>query len=106
MYFVSLLNEDQLLEILDPRVRNDIGNIEHFKEVAALARRCVRVKGEKRPTMKEVAHELAGLQAMFRHPWVKSNSNAEEVEFFLGELCSSLYADGTSNSSMGVSVMK
>ncbi|XP_022773314.1 wall-associated receptor kinase 2-like [Durio zibethinus] len=99
VYFVSLMKEERLLEILDPRVLND-GNIEHLKEVAALAWRCVRVKGEERPTMKEVAHELAGMQAMERHPWGKSNLHAEETEYLLGELRST-YTDGATNSSMG-----
>ncbi|PPD91435.1 hypothetical protein GOBAR_DD11620 [Gossypium barbadense] len=59
MYFVSLMKENRLLDILDPRVLND-ENVEQLKEVAALARRCVRVNGEEMPTTKEVAHELAG----------------------------------------------
>ncbi|KAK4842860.1 hypothetical protein QYF36_000914 [Acer negundo] len=35
-----------------------------IREVAELARRCLRVKGEERPTMKEVAMELEGLRRM------------------------------------------
>ena len=99
VYFVSMMKEEPLLEILDPRVLND-GNIKHLKEVAALAWRCVRVKGEERPTMKEIAHELAGLQAMERHPWDKSNLPAEETEYLLGEL-GSTYTDGATSSSKG-----
>ncbi|XP_017981899.1 PREDICTED: putative wall-associated receptor kinase-like 16 [Theobroma cacao] len=99
MYFVSLMKEDRLLEIVDPRVMND-GNLEHLKEVAALAWKCVRMKGEERPSMKEVAHELAGLQAMEKHPWGKSNLHAEEAEYLLGELCNSC-DNGASSSSVG-----
>ena len=99
VYFVSLMKEDRLLEILDPRVLND-GKVELLKEVAALARECVRVNGEERPTMKEVAHALAGLQAMERHASGKSNSPAEEAEYLLGEF-GSTYADGATSSSMG-----
>ncbi|XVF37027.1 hypothetical protein REPUB_Repub19eG0110200 [Reevesia pubescens] len=98
VYFVSLMKEDRFLEILDPRLLND-EKIEHLKEVAALAWRCVRVKGEERPTMKEVAHELAGLQAI-RHPWSKSNLHTEEAEYLLGELCNT-YAHDATSSSMG-----
>ena len=47
MYFVTLMKEDRLVEILDPRVLNDV-NVEQLKEVAALARQCVRVKDRKR----------------------------------------------------------
>ncbi|XVF54362.1 hypothetical protein PTKIN_Ptkin05aG0175300 [Pterospermum kingtungense] len=53
VYFVSMMEEDRLLEILDGRVLNE-KNIETLKEMAALGRRCVRLKGEERPTMKEV----------------------------------------------------
>ncbi|XVF36977.1 hypothetical protein REPUB_Repub19eG0105300 [Reevesia pubescens] len=101
MYFVSLMKEDCLVEILDPRMLKN-GNVDHeqLKEVAALATRCVRMKGEERPTMKEVSRELAGLQAMARHPWVKSNLKGEEAEYLLGELCST-YGDNATSSSMG-----
>ncbi|XVE80802.1 hypothetical protein DITRI_Ditri15bG0009500 [Diplodiscus trichospermus] len=102
MYFVSLMKEGKLLEILDPRVLKD-GNIEHLKEVAALAWKCVRVKGEERPTMKEVARELARMQvqAMEKHPWGRSNLPSEEAKYLLGELCGT-YGDGaTSSSTMG-----
>ncbi|XP_039062588.1 putative wall-associated receptor kinase-like 16 [Hibiscus syriacus] len=99
MYFVSLMKEDRLVEILDHRVVND-ENIEVLKEVAALARRCVRVKGEERPTMKEVAHELAGMKAMPKHPWSGSKLTGEEAEYLLGDLIST-YNDGATSSSMG-----
>ncbi|MBA0671619.1 hypothetical protein Goklo_007295, partial [Gossypium klotzschianum] len=99
MYFISLMKEDNLLDILDPRVLTD-KNVEQLKEVAALASRCVRMKGEERPTMKEVAHELAGLQATPKHPWSKSKLQGEESEYLLGDMCST-YTDGATSSSMG-----
>ncbi|KAK8572292.1 hypothetical protein V6N12_028347 [Hibiscus sabdariffa] len=101
MYFVSSMKEDRLLDVLDHRVLNN-ENVEQLKEVAGLARRCVRVKGEERPTMKEVAHELAGLQAMPKHPWSESKLMGEEAEYLLGvgDLNGS-YDDGATSSSMG-----
>ncbi|MBA0634928.1 hypothetical protein Godav_024628 [Gossypium davidsonii] len=99
MYFVSLIKENYLLDILDPRVLND-ENVEQFKEVATLAKRCVRVNGEERPTMKEVAHELAELQAMPKHPWSQSKSIGEEAEYLFSDLPSS-YGEGATSSSMG-----
>ncbi|MFQ6628571.1 hypothetical protein Gotur_008101 [Gossypium turneri] len=100
MYFTSLMKEDRLLDILDPRVLNE-ENVEQLMEVATLARRCVRVKGEERPTMKEVAHELAGLQAMAKHPWSKSNLVSEESEYLLGKFPST-YDDDVTSSSIGM----
>ncbi|XP_060675547.1 wall-associated receptor kinase 5-like [Ziziphus jujuba] len=63
LFFVSSMKEDRLLEILD----NDIiteGNTEAFKNIANLAERCLRIKSEERPSMKEVAMELEGQRAM------------------------------------------
>ncbi|KAH1096799.1 hypothetical protein J1N35_013720 [Gossypium stocksii] len=100
MYFVSWMKENRLLDILDPRVLND-ENVEQLKEVATLACRCVRVKGEERPTMKEVTHELAGLQAIPKHPWSKINLAGEESEYLLGKFPST-YDDGVTSSSMGI----
>ncbi|XVE61194.1 hypothetical protein DITRI_Ditri06bG0020000 [Diplodiscus trichospermus] len=82
MYFVSMMKEDRLLEILDRRVINE-KTIKQLKEVATLARRCVRVKGEERPTMKEVASELEGLRAMEKRPWGKADMYEEEAESLL-----------------------
>nr|XP_015901379.1 putative wall-associated receptor kinase-like 16 [Ziziphus jujuba var. spinosa] len=63
LFFVSSMKEDRLLEILD----NDIiieENTEAFKNITNLAKRCLRIKSEERPSMKEVALELKGQRAM------------------------------------------
>ena len=54
MQHVSLIKEDRLLESLDNRMLNK-RNIEQTKEVATMAKRCVSVSGEERPTTSEVA---------------------------------------------------
>ncbi|OAY58363.1 hypothetical protein MANES_02G171500v8 [Manihot esculenta] len=59
-FFIDRMKEDRLFEILHERVRNE-GNSEQLKGVAELARRCLRMKGVKRPTMKEVKMELEEL---------------------------------------------
>ena len=59
--FVSAIKEDCLLQILEVHVVNE-GNIEQLKEVANLAKRCLELRGEDRPTMKEVATELERLK--------------------------------------------
>ncbi|KAK4265711.1 hypothetical protein QN277_026728 [Acacia crassicarpa] len=94
MYFASSMKEDNLWQILDNRVL-DQKNAEQLKEVAFLARRCIRMNGEERPTMKEVATELEGLIAMKKHPWVKGGDMmSEECECLLGHV-----ADGYGNAS-------
>ncbi|XP_054811803.1 putative wall-associated receptor kinase-like 16 [Prosopis cineraria] len=101
MYFVSSMKEDRLWEILDKQVY-DGNNTNQLKEVALLAWRCVKVKGEERPTMKEVAKELEGLVAIEKHPWVKGEDlMSEESEYLLGhvpDMYGATIAAGTSAS--------
>ncbi|GLT84909.1 hypothetical protein SLE2022_031180 [Rubroshorea leprosula] len=84
MYFLSAIKDNCLGKILDGSIVNE-ANIEQLNEVADLARKCLSVKGEERPTMKEVAMELEGLRMMTKHPWVNELRDAEEVEYLLGE---------------------
>ncbi|XVF65185.1 hypothetical protein PTKIN_Ptkin09bG0226700 [Pterospermum kingtungense] len=101
MFFVSMMKEDRLLDIIDGRVIND-ENIEQIKEVGTLAWRCVRVKGEERPTMKEVASILGGLRAMKKQTSGEDHLHEEEYEHLLYDLnnCSPCY-DGSTGNSIG-----
>ncbi|XP_062095200.1 wall-associated receptor kinase 2-like [Humulus lupulus] len=84
MLFLNSMQEDFLLEILDKNIVKE-GRIEIIKEVAKLASMCLRVKGQERPTMKEVALELEGLRIMEKHPWREAhNLCQEESEYLLG----------------------
>lgn len=57
------MNEDRLEEIVEEGLATE-ANIEEIQEVAKLAKECVRVKGEERPTMKEVAIKLEELRML------------------------------------------
>ncbi|KAM5587431.1 hypothetical protein ABKV19_006065 [Rosa sericea] len=100
--FVSSMDEDCLKQILDDAIVNE-GNIETVENVASLAKRCLRVKGEERPTMKEVAMELEGMTIMAKHPWGKNAMFCpEENEYLLGSPSDSYVMDvrgGERNSS-------
>nr|GMD51137.1 putative wall-associated receptor kinase-like 16 [Ipomoea batatas] len=77
LYFLSLLKENRLFRIFDDNVVCE-GNTEELMEVCLLAERCLNVKGEDRPTMKEVAIELGRLMRASKHPWVNhSETNME-----------------------------
>ncbi|KAK8604894.1 hypothetical protein V6N13_082360 [Hibiscus sabdariffa] len=95
MYFLSALKQDRLSKIVDDGVVKE-AKIEQVKEVAKLAKRCLRVKGEERPTMKEVAMELEGLRITGKHhPWVNNDEpKLEEMEYLLGEPSLKLGSDG------------
>ena len=100
MYFVSAVKEDHLLQILEDHIVNE-GNIEQLKEVANLAIRCLRVRGEDRPSMKEVAMELEGLRIMEKHPWGNADVYVEEVQCLLNAPTRSFNIDvGISSSSI------
>ncbi|XP_044475218.1 putative wall-associated receptor kinase-like 16 [Mangifera indica] len=81
-YFLTSLKQGYLFEIFENRILKD-GNEEQLKEVAQLAKTCLNVKGEERPTMREVAMELDGLRKMHKHSWVNAQLNQEETEHLL-----------------------
>ncbi|KAI4297349.1 hypothetical protein L6164_037244 [Bauhinia variegata] len=100
MHFVSSMKEDRLMEVLDTRVMNQ-NNVKQVKEVASLAWKCVRMLGEERPTMKEVAMELKGLIDMQKHTHAKGDVESEENEFLLfGHLANNAY--GADDASISV----
>ncbi|KAE8664521.1 gibberellin 20 oxidase 2 [Hibiscus syriacus] len=67
-YFILAMQQDHLSQILEPGLANE-GNQEQLEAFADLAMRCLRLKGKKRPTMKEVVLELAGSRGIYKHPW-------------------------------------
>ena len=99
MHFVSAMKKDRLLKIIDHHVLLE-ENTEQIKEVAMLAKKCLKVRGEERPPMKEVAMELEGLRAMAKHPWVKDDVNSK---YLLGEI-SGANAQGTNSNPSGYSI--
>ncbi|KAL5538839.1 hypothetical protein UlMin_045138 [Ulmus minor] len=58
--FITLSQENQLVQILDSRVAMDAEE-EEIQAVAVLATRCLRLDGKKRPSMKQVSMELERL---------------------------------------------
>ncbi|ONI11232.1 hypothetical protein PRUPE_4G094200 [Prunus persica] len=72
--FVCAVEEERLNHILDGDIVSE-GNIETVRNVARLAKMCLKLKGEERPTMREVATELEGMRIMANHPW---GTNADD----------------------------
>ncbi|XWS57139.1 hypothetical protein CRYUN_Cryun09bG0146900 [Craigia yunnanensis] len=81
-YFSLAMQHDLLFQILKLGLANE-GNREQLKAVADLVMRCLKLRGEKRPTMKEVVLELAGLSGIDKHPW--DQVNYEEALGLLNE---------------------
>ncbi|PON77722.1 hypothetical protein PanWU01x14_024780 [Parasponia andersonii] len=99
------MEEDYLLQILDHNLVAAEGNLEEIKVVANLAKGCLRVRGEERPTMKEVASELEGLTHKELHPWGQYALSSEETEYLLKSSDLSMaendYGGSCSNSTVG-----
>ena len=103
MHFLCSLKEERLFDVLDDHIVEE-GNKEQLKEVAELAKSCLRVKGEERPTMKDVAMELTGIRRMEMHPWVDVGETLEETEHLLGET-SGAYKHSSSSKTTGYDSM-
>ncbi|XP_074320076.1 wall-associated receptor kinase 3-like [Silene latifolia] len=78
MHFLLKMKEDRLFDIIDKNIANSQGDIEQIKKVANLAKWCLFLKGEDRPTMKEVATELEGIKTMNKHPWQDPKSSFDQ----------------------------
>ncbi|KAL6134921.1 hypothetical protein ACLB2K_067149 [Fragaria x ananassa] len=59
-HFIVSMEENSLFDILDDEVTKGAKK-EEILAVANLAKRCLNMKGKKRPTMKEIAVELEGI---------------------------------------------
>ncbi|KAK2399356.1 putative wall-associated receptor kinase [Trifolium repens] len=82
MHFLSCLKQDKIFEAIQVGILSD-DNKKDIKEVAILAARCLRLRGEERPSMKEVAMELEGIRLTDRHPWTDTEQNFEENQRLL-----------------------
>jgi len=96
MHFLSCLKNDNVFEVIQDGMSNEENNQE-IKEVAILAAKCLRLRGEERPSMKEVAMELEGMRLMDKHSWINDDLNVDESRYLLHESSSSLYDLGDSS---------
>nr|XP_019705426.2 wall-associated receptor kinase 3-like [Elaeis guineensis] len=85
IYFTLMFDEQHYLQLLEPQIVEQAG-IEQLFLAAQLARRCLNLKGEGRPTMKEVAMELEGLRRFHKQQLVP---NLKEMEHSIDEIGSS-----------------
>ncbi|KAK4757529.1 hypothetical protein SAY87_018830 [Trapa incisa] len=91
-YFVISMDGNHLFDILDALVLEQ-GKKEEIVAVANLAKRCLNLKGRKRPTMKEVVLELEGIR--------KSAHGASMIEETQQDTEWNVMEAGTSGASSG-----
>lgn len=76
-YFLLNVGRDRFFQILEAQVRNE-GSRDQLLAVAELTKRCLRLKGEERPAMKEVAAELERLRRQGRQARVEEDNGEDE----------------------------
>ncbi|XP_078154067.1 wall-associated receptor kinase 3-like [Carex rostrata] len=80
-YFSSAMQENRLFEILDPQVVKE-GHLTELEAVAKISQMCLRMKGEQRPTIKEVEVRLDALwrsNQQRKHPWTSQSSEERQL---------------------------
>ncbi|XP_072987355.1 LOW QUALITY PROTEIN: wall-associated receptor kinase 17-like [Typha latifolia] len=95
-YFALSMDERHLLQLIEPEIIREAG-VEQIFWVAQLAKRCLSLKGEERPPMKEVARELEGLRIFREQQLIQRN--IEELEHFISEAGSQTMTVGEATSS-------
>ncbi|KAJ1694723.1 hypothetical protein LUZ63_011421 [Rhynchospora breviuscula] len=93
-YFISTVSKNKLHELLDKEiVTNNENVIEVLHEVSHLSVWCLSVRGEDRPTMRQVVEKLQQL-GRFHSSLLELEKASEETESLLGE-STSYFTSGT-----------
>ncbi|KAM5587415.1 wall-associated receptor kinase-like 1 [Rosa sericea] len=96
-HFLLSMEQNRLFDILDAQVMKD-GSKEEIIAVANLAQRCLNLNGRKRPTMKEVAAELEGVQLAVKDADHVQQNLVGEGDVGTDEITTEAYCDVVSTS--------
>ncbi|KAJ1696975.1 hypothetical protein LUZ63_005487 [Rhynchospora breviuscula] len=80
--FLVAIKKKKMHDLLDDEIKGD--DMKVIMEVANLAKKCLNMKAEERPTMKEIAQELDRIRKLKQHLWGQVY-NSHEMEPLLGE---------------------
>lgn len=86
-WFLTHMENDSLFDILDGRVARE-GGREEIEGVAHLAKRCLKMDGRRRPSMKEVAAELETIRSSLQQKFTR-NGSILSIHEYDASLCSS-----------------
>ncbi|KAL1213653.1 Wall-associated receptor kinase-like 9 [Cardamine amara subsp. amara] len=82
-YFTMAMKENKLFDIIDARIRDGC-MLNQVTATAKVARKCLNLKGRKRPSMREVSMELENIHLssgdMQEHEHVSENEEEEEKD--------------------------
>lgn len=82
--FLSAMKENNLDAVLVSHVKGQ-ESMELLRGLADLAKNCLDMCGDNRPSMKEVADELNRLRKLSLHPWVRLNVETDAESLLSGE---------------------
>uniref|UniRef100_A0A0E0C1X4 Protein kinase domain-containing protein n=1 Tax=Oryza meridionalis TaxID=40149 RepID=A0A0E0C1X4_9ORYZ len=77
--FLLAMKENKLEEMLDSQIK-DHESMELVNGLADIAKKCLDMCSDNRPSMKEVSEELSRLRKLSKHPWIQRDT---EIESFL-----------------------
>ena len=86
-WFLTHMENDSLFDILDGRVAREGGG-EEIEGVAHLAKRCLKMDGRRRPSMKEVAAKLETIRSSMQQKFTR-NGSILSIHEYDASLCSS-----------------
>ncbi|CAD6343185.1 unnamed protein product [Miscanthus lutarioriparius] len=75
--FLRAMGENRLDEILDEQIKGE-QSMELIEQVAELAKQCLEMASEKRPSMREVAEELDRVRKLSQHPWGSQEETCDD----------------------------
>ncbi|KAF3338801.1 hypothetical protein FCM35_KLT16272 [Carex littledalei] len=81
--FLFAMKEKKMQELIDDEIKHE-DDMDLIMVVAELAKACLRMKGEERPMMKEVAKELDRISKLNQHPCGQVYHH-EEAEILLSK---------------------
>ena len=77
--FLRAMGEKRLDEILDEQIKGE-QSMELIEQVAELAKQCLDMASDKRPSMREVVEELDRVRKLSRHPCGSQQETCDEEE--------------------------
>jgi hypothetical protein len=77
------VSENRLGEILDEQINGE-QSVELIEQVAELAKECLEMASDRRPSMREVAEELDRVRKLLQHPWGQQTPDEERKALLVG----------------------
>ena len=95
--FLTAMKENKLDAVVARHIKGQ-ESTELVTGLAALAKQCLDMCGNNRPSMKEIANELGRLLKLSLHPWAQLDAETETESFLGGPSTSSIEIEVTTTS--------